>query len=157
MTIEELLHHATLVNLRMQYEREGMLEFIRSVVPEAENMDPDQAQWKVAAAITDEELNFISGMRLRSDDAFYEVHYSIDYVLEGCAAAEVSDELICEFFSRVAFFAVYPYFRASISQQAARIEEPAPLLPIVKAGDVSFNSMNIIRPDTEHPELQTEE
>ncbi|AIZ17074.1 hypothetical protein [Bifidobacterium pseudolongum] len=157
MTIEELLNHTRLTNLRMQYEREGMLPFIGSIVPEAEDMELDQAQWKVAAGITDEELNFISGIRLRSDNAFYEVHYSIDYALEGCPAAEVGDELICEFFSRVAFFAVYPYFRASISQQAARIEEPAPLLPIVKAGDVSFNSMNIVRADTGHDSEQSEE
>ncbi|MBS6345005.1 MAG: hypothetical protein KH404_04620 [Bifidobacterium pseudolongum] len=157
MTIEELLNHISLADLRMQYEREGMLSFIGVLVPEAEDMEPDEAQWKVAAGITDEGLNFISGMRLRSDNAFYEVHYSIDYALEGCAAADVSDELICEFFSRVAFFTIYPYLRASVSQQAARIEEPAPILPIVKAGDVSFNSMHIIRADMGHVDSQTSE
>lgn len=48
---------------------------------------------------------------------------------------EVSADIRTEFAERVAFFAVYPYLRASIQMSASRMSAPAPVLAIVRNGE----------------------
>lgn len=55
------------------------------------------------------------------------------YVLPG--PFEVEEAVRIEFAERVAFFAVYPYLRASIQMTAARMGVPAPVLSMVRAGE----------------------
>jgi hypothetical protein len=47
----------------------------------------------------------------------------------------VSKEIRAEFAERVAFFAMYPYLRASIQMTATRMAVPAPVLSMVRAGE----------------------
>lgn len=48
---------------------------------------------------------------------------------------DISNEIRTEFAERVAFFAVYPYLRASIQMTASRMGVPAPVLSMVRAGE----------------------
>ncbi|MDO9398382.1 MAG: hypothetical protein Q7T71_17695 [Herbiconiux sp.] len=47
----------------------------------------------------------------------------------------VPEEIRAEFAERVAFFAVYPYLRASLQMTASRMSVPAPVLSMVRAGE----------------------
>lgn len=48
---------------------------------------------------------------------------------------DISQDIRKEFAERVAFFAVYPYLRASIQMSASRMGVPAPVLAIVRSGE----------------------
>ncbi|RQP11646.1 MAG: hypothetical protein EAS51_05245 [Microbacteriaceae bacterium] len=51
------------------------------------------------------------------------------------ANAEFADEVLQEFAEKVAFFSVYPYTRASIYGSASRLNQPVPVLGIVRQGE----------------------
>jgi hypothetical protein len=55
--------------------------------------------------------------------------------------AEVSDELLREFAQRVGFFSVYPYIRASIYGCASRLNQPIPVLGIVRQGEFELGDI----------------
>ena len=59
--------------------------------------------------------------------------------------AEVSDELLREFATKVAFFSVYPYIRASIYGSASRLNLPIPVMGIVRQG--GFELGDIMTPE----------
>lgn len=46
-----------------------------------------------------------------------------------------TNELIAEFAERIGFLSVFPYIREAISGMATRLNLPAPVLGIVRAGD----------------------
>ena len=48
---------------------------------------------------------------------------------------EISKEVKAEFAQEVAFYAVYPYLRASIQMTASRMGAPTPVLGIVRRGE----------------------
>jgi hypothetical protein len=58
------------------------------------------------------------------------------YMLQG--PTDVPKAVRAEFAERVAFFAVYPYLRASIQMTASRMAAPAPVLEMVRAGEFSL-------------------
>lgn len=58
------------------------------------------------------------------------------YTLPG--ACDIAEPVRAEFAERVAFFAVYPYLRASIQMTASRMGAPAPVLEMVRAGEFSL-------------------
>lgn len=62
--------------------------------------------------------------------------FQVRYSLPG--PCEVPKEVRAEFAERVAFFAVYPYLRASIQMTASRMSAPAPVLEMVRAGEFSL-------------------
>jgi hypothetical protein len=66
---------------------------------------------------------------------------SAEYAADWTAEFTLPDEvdvadlpLLEEFAERVAFFAVYPYIRASIYGSASRLNQPVPVLGIVRQG-----------------------
>lgn len=58
------------------------------------------------------------------------------YMLQG--PSDIPKPVRAEFAERVAFFAVYPYLRASIQMTASRMGVPAPVLEMVRAGEFSL-------------------
>jgi hypothetical protein len=64
-----------------------------------------------------------------------------EYVADFCAQYDVSedvsvsDEIATDFAERVAFMATYPFLRASIYGSASRLNQPVPILGLVKLGD----------------------
>ncbi|MFD2340749.1 hypothetical protein FGG90_10475 [Clavibacter tessellarius] len=48
---------------------------------------------------------------------------------------QISDDIKSEFAQEVAFYAVYPYLRASLQMTASRMGVPAPVLAIVRRGE----------------------
>ena len=54
------------------------------------------------------------------------------------APCDITQEVRAEFAERVAFFAVYPYLRASIQMSAGRMGVPAPVLEMVRAGEFTL-------------------
>lgn len=66
-------------------------------------------------------------------NAEYVADCEIVYILS--ENVDVTEGVSMEFAERVAFMAVYPYLRASISSSAARLGLPIPLLGIVRQGE----------------------
>ena len=65
---------------------------------------------------------------------------SAEYVADWAAAftlpdeSEVNNSVLQEFAEKVAFFSVYPFTRASIYGSAARLNQPIPVLGLVRQG-----------------------
>ena len=60
--------------------------------------------------------------------------------------SDVDDAVLTEFFNRVTFFLIYPYFRATLTQMAGNMEVPIPVLPVVRPGEVTFSAIEVKRP-----------
>ena len=144
MGIEEFVGKVSLSSIALQAESSRLQGFNLAQTNDDSDCTVDQPQWKLAAGIGNHRFGYILGMRIKTRDAYYEIHYGIEYALEGMETKDITSELIDEFCSKVAFFAVFPYFRASLAQAAARLATQSPLLPLVKMGEVELANIKIV-------------
>lgn len=80
--------------------------------------------------------------RFRTVYTDVEAEYVADWaaVFSAPEGSEVSKEVLAEVAERVAFFAVYPYLRASIYGSASRLNQPVPVLGLVRQGQFERGS-----------------
>lgn len=78
--------------------------------------------------------------RLATDEVEYQVDSSAVYVM--AEAREVSETLLREFAERVAVLAVYPYIREGMMQLAGRMNQPRPILPMMRAGRIQLSAQD---------------
>jgi hypothetical protein len=102
---------------------------------------PEEPETQSAMGFQDQdERRFEYRFRTQFEDkhGLYVADFAARYVSK--EPLDVPREAVLEFAERVAFMAVYPYHRASIQASAARLGNPAPVLGLVRQGDLKFGS-----------------
>lgn len=62
---------------------------------------------------------------------------------------DVPQALVQQFAEKVGVLAVYPYIREGVCQLAARLGQPMPVLPLLRAGELKLSSDDGRAPDSE--------
>jgi hypothetical protein len=99
-----------------------------------------------------EEMLYRFRFRTRFTDESGEYVADFEAVYGVPEAVDVSQEILSEFATRVAFMTVYPFLRASIFATASRLGLPIPVLGLVRQGE--FEVGQPMSPEQVHEEFK---
>jgi hypothetical protein len=107
---------------RLRWTDDELLEIVLPVTSSSLAVSRDEARhrFRFRTTFTDQSAEYVADCE-------------VVYILS--EDVDVAESVSMEFAERVAFMAVYPYLRASISSSAARLGLPIPLLGIVRQGE----------------------
>lgn len=112
------------------------------------NLSKNEGTWDAMCVCGQDRFAFTASLQLNGEGACYTIAYSAYYRMKDLNESDVDDAVLTEFFNKVAFFLVYPYFRATLTQMAGNMEVPIPVLPVVQQGDAAFSDIEVKRPET---------
>ena len=148
MQVETLLEKSELKSLSLDLVQSVRVAPGANLPDEYKNLPKNEGTWGTLCACGQDRFGFTPSMQLNGEDACYTIAYSAYYRLKDLNGSDVDDAVLTEFFNKVTFFLVYPYFRATLTQMAGNMEVPIPVLPVVRPGEVTFSSIEVKRPKT---------
>lgn len=148
MKVETLLGKSELKSLSLDLEQSVRMTPGANLPDEFKNLPKNEGTWGTQCVCGQDRFGFTASMRLNGEGACYAIAYSAYYQMKDLNGSDVDDAVLTEFFNKVTFFLVYPYFRAILTQMAGNMEVPIPVLPVVRPGEVTFSSIEVKRPKT---------
>lgn len=142
--IDDILELVQLVELEDVIVREERGRRVFAAVDGAEIDKEGEVRSTNALGISDIEADDAIGISFRYRTVFNDGHGS-EFVADMEAHYRLTeprtatDEVKQEFATRVAFMTVYPYLRASIQGSATRLGVKAPVLGMVRQGDMAIS------------------
>lgn len=148
MRVETLLEKSELKGLSLDLVQGVRVSPGANPPDEYKNLPKNEGTWGAICVCGQDGFGFTASLQLNGEGACYTIAYSAYYRMKDLNESDVDDAVLTEFFNKVAFFLVYPYFRATLTQMAGNMEVPIPVLPVVQQGDVTFSGIEVKRPKT---------
>lgn len=146
MRVETLLEKSEFKSLSLDLAQSIKLAPGANPPDEYKNLPKNEGTWGALCGCGQDRFGFTASMQLNGEGACYTIAYSVYYRMRDLNESDVDDAVLIEFFNKVAFFLVYPYFRATLTQMAGNMEVPIPVLPVVQQGEATFSDIEIMRP-----------
>lgn len=146
MKVETLLEKSELNNLSLDLMQSVRVAPGADLPDDYKNLPKNEGTWGALCVCEQDKFGFTTSMQLNGERACYTIAYSTYYQMKDLNGSDVDDAVLTEFFNKVTFFLVYPYFRAILTQMAGNMGVPIPVLPVVRQGEVAFSTIEVKRP-----------